>query len=130
MTVLGQLFFYKDGRPFQEILRYALNDRTTPEITVFWGIVISTKRSAWRNPLRRSSTTSCKILNLTVIQRVEKPEESPGKDTAYTPRRDDIQRLALMIYSHKRLTIYTASRDYGGKSVPSFRPSETRGEIP
>ena len=40
---------------------------------------------------------------------------SPGKDTAYTPRRDDIQRLALMIYSHKRLTIYTASRDYGGK---------------
>ena len=46
---------------------------------------------------------------------LKKPEESPGKVTAYTPRRDDIQRLALMIYSHKRLTIYTASRDYGEK---------------
>ena len=46
---------------------------------------------------------------------------SPGIDTAYTPRRDDIQRLALMIYSHKRLTIYTASRDYGDKRVPSSR---------
>ena len=49
------------------------------------------------------------------------PEETPGKDTAYTPRRDDIQRLALMIYSRERLTIYTASRDYGVKSVPLFR---------
>ena len=39
-----------------------------------------------------------------------------NKDTAYTPRRDDIQRLALMIYSRERLTIYTASRDYGRKS--------------
>ena len=29
---------------------------------------------------------------------------------------DDMQRQALMIYSRKRLTIYTASRDYGGKS--------------
>ena len=37
---------------------------------VFWGIVISTKRSAWRNPLMRSSTTPCKIPNLTVIQSV------------------------------------------------------------
>ena len=36
------------------------------------------------------------------------------KGTAF----DDIQRLALMIYSHKRLMIYTASRDYGDKSVP------------
>ena len=53
------------------------------------------------------------LRNLTVIQSVS--EESPGKDTAYTPRRDDIQRLALMIYSHKWLMIYTASRDYGVK---------------
>ncbi|MBR2984353.1 MAG: hypothetical protein IKC60_02485, partial [Clostridia bacterium] len=36
------------------------------------------------------------------------------KDTAF----DDIQRQTLMIYSHKRLMIYTASRDYGVKSVP------------
>ena len=33
------------------------------------------------------------------------------KGTAF----DDIQRQALMIYSHKRLMIYTASRDYGVK---------------
>ena len=45
----------------------------------------------------------------------ERSGESTGKDTAYTPRRDDIQRLALMIYSHKWLMIYTPSRDYGVK---------------
>ena len=53
MTVLGQLFFYKDGRPFQEILRVfsnPLNDKTS-----FYS-VISTKWNAWRNPLRRSGT--------------------------------------------------------------------------
>ena len=35
--------FYKDKRPSQEILRYALNDRTTVDMTFFGGIVISTK---------------------------------------------------------------------------------------
>ena len=46
--------------PFQEILRVfsnPLNDRTSVDMTYFLGgIVISTKHSAWRNPLRRSST--------------------------------------------------------------------------
>ena len=40
MTVLGQLFFYKDGRPSREIFRIfsnPLNDRTSVEMTVFWG---------------------------------------------------------------------------------------------
>ena len=56
----------------------------------------------------------------------EGSEESPGKDTAYTPRRDDIQRLALMIYSHKWLMIYTASRDYGvkRKSITLLPPQQ------
>ena len=81
--------------PFQEILRYALNDRATLEMTVisFFKVVISTKRSAWRNPLRRSSTTSCKILNLTVIQRVEKPEESPGKVIFPCRHFDQVKRV-------------------------------------
>ena len=35
MTVHRQLFFYKEGRPSQEILRYALNDRTGLEKTIF-----------------------------------------------------------------------------------------------
>ena len=51
-------------------------------------LVISTKRSAWRNPLMRSSTLSFRGFK-------KKPEESPGKDTAYTPGRDDIQRHRL-----------------------------------
>ena len=56
----------------------------------------------------------------------ERSEESPGKDTAYTPRRDDIQRLALMIYSHKWLMIYTASRDYGEKGRVLHFPTTTK----
>ena len=43
----------------------------------FIPVVISTKHSAWRNPLRRSSTTPCKIPTPTVIQSasVESPEK-------------------------------------------------------
>ena len=37
--------------PLNDMLRYALNDRTTLEMTFFLGIVISTKRSAWKNSL-------------------------------------------------------------------------------
>ena len=36
-----------------------------------------------------------------VIQRAYNARRNSWEGTAYTPRRDDIQRLALMIYSHK-----------------------------
>ena len=69
--------------------QHQLGDLSTLlEMTFFCGIVISYKHSAWRNPLMRSSTLSFRGFK-------KKPEESPGKDTAYTPGRDDIQRHRL-----------------------------------
>ena len=55
----------------------------------------------------RSNTTPCKIPTPTVIQRGETPKNLLGR-TPHT-------RHGVMIYSHKRLMIYTASRDYGVK---------------
>ena len=77
----------------------------------FVPVVISTKHSAWRNPLRRSSTTPCKIPNLTVIQSVawNLLERLPLKTKQYK-KRDGTPSLLSFYKTYSSLYPQTTGR--------------------
>ena len=113
--------FYKEGRPFQEILRVIQTLWMTGlrwRWRFFWGgIVISTKWNAWRNPLRRSKATQW--------------NPSSTGDIHYLwwslrckwsfPTESEV--CLRQVKFHQRWSC-------GDKSISSYHTSVARGEIP